>query len=390
VAPWVVHRGKPLQISPPRSGRHPDVHTPSWIESPTFSEIAEAKVLLVEICSLKDGGLPVEAIVADFVLKNIQPLKDMIYPAYLYSGVSDSSWVSNRRIPNEDLLIRLDMILRGRVSNAGAPVAYSAWNLPPNRPFSEFVSNPPARDSSPAHRVRPSLEDIEALIAPLQSLPEDERQTHFEMPANTDDAEMDAVLSVLARESSDSTRIEPMAITTGQEFGEEAEIRRPEGARPKRSHWVNRPTAPVEEKKKKRQLQRLSCLDQDAGPSVPIPDDVPTNAIPEVDVGVWYPIAHPRLPLEVLLGRTVLLTVARWFVLGARETIGNFLQVRAAWRGVIPYFLVWIFMWWVTGEFSSMKGARELSRWLKWMTFFMMGYPLGLIYPIVGHYMRVW
>jgi hypothetical protein len=64
------------------------------------------------------------------------------------------------------------------------------------------------------------------------------------------------------------------------------------------------------------------------------------------------------------LGRTVLLIVARWFVQDARETIDNFLQVRAAWRGVIPYFLVWIFMWWVTGEFSSMKDARQLSRLL--------------------------
>jgi hypothetical protein len=163
----VVHCGKPLQISPPRSGRQPDVHTPSWVEYPTFSEIAEAKVLLAEICLLKDGGLTAQAVVADFIFKNIQPLKDRIYPAYLYSGVNDSTQVTNRRIPNEDLLSRLDMILRGRVSNVGAPVAYSAWNLPPNRPFSEFVSNPPTRDGSPSHRVRPSLEDIEALIAPL-------------------------------------------------------------------------------------------------------------------------------------------------------------------------------------------------------------------------------
>jgi hypothetical protein len=47
-------------------------------------------------------------------------------------------------------------------------------------------------------------------------------------------------------------------------------------------------------------------------------------------VNVWDPTAHPGLPLEVLLGRTVLPTVARWFVLGARETIDNFIQVRAA------------------------------------------------------------
>jgi hypothetical protein len=46
---------------------------------------------------------------------------------------------------------------------------------------------------------------------------------------------------------------------------------------------------------------------------------------------------HPGLPLEVLLGRSVLLIVARWFVQVTRETIDNFLQVRPAWRGVIPY-----------------------------------------------------
>jgi hypothetical protein len=72
------------------------------------------------------------------------------------------------------------------------------------------------------------------------------------MPASTDDAEMDTVLSLLAGESSDSTRTEPLAIATGQEFGEEVEIRKSKGASPKCSRRVNRPTAPVKEKKKKR------------------------------------------------------------------------------------------------------------------------------------------
>jgi hypothetical protein len=246
---------------PPRSGRQPDVRTPSWIESPTPSEITEAKVLLAEVGLLKDRGLTTEDVVADFIFKNIQPLKDRAYPAYLYSSVNDSTQVTNRKIPTEDLMSQLDMILRGRVSNAGAPVAYSAWNLPPRRPFSEFVSNAPARDSSLGLRVLPSSEDIEALIAPLWSLPEDEKQTHFDMLASTDDAEIDAVLSLLAGESSDSTHTEPMAITAGQELGEEVETRRPEGACPKRPRRVSHPTAPIEEKRKKRRLQRLSCLD---------------------------------------------------------------------------------------------------------------------------------
>jgi hypothetical protein len=74
-----------------------------------------------------------------------------------------------------------------------------------------------------------------------------------------------------------------------------------------------------------------------------------------VTVGVWSPTAHPGLPLAVLLGRTVLLTVTQWFVRDARETIGDFLQVQAALRYITPYFLVWIFMWWVTREVSCME-----------------------------------
>jgi hypothetical protein len=51
------NHGKSL---PPRPGRKPDVRTPSWVESPTFSKVAEAKVLLAKICSLKDKGLTAE------------------------------------------------------------------------------------------------------------------------------------------------------------------------------------------------------------------------------------------------------------------------------------------------------------------------------------------
>jgi hypothetical protein len=244
----VVHCGEPLQVPPPRSRRQPDVRTPSWVESPTPSEITEAKVLLAKVCLLKDRGLTTEAVVDDFVFKNIQPLKDRAYPAYLYGGINDSTRVTNRRIPTEGLMSQLDMILRGRVSNTVAPVAYSTWNMPPIRPFSEFVSNPPASDGSLGLRVRPSPEDIEALIAPLWSLPDDERHNHFEMPASTDDAEIDVVLSLLARKSSDSTHAEPLAITAVQELGEEVETRKPVGVRPKRPRRVSRPTARVEKK----------------------------------------------------------------------------------------------------------------------------------------------
>jgi hypothetical protein len=76
----VVHCGEPLQVPPPRSGRQSDIRTSSWIESLTPSEITEVKVLLVEVFLLKDRGLTAEVVVADFVFKNIQPLKDRAYP----------------------------------------------------------------------------------------------------------------------------------------------------------------------------------------------------------------------------------------------------------------------------------------------------------------------
>jgi hypothetical protein len=100
----VVYCGNHCESLPPRSGRQPDVCTPSWVESSSPSEVAEARVLLAEICLLKDRGLTAEVVVVDFVFKNIQPLKDMVYPAYIYSGINDSTRVTNRRIPTADLM----------------------------------------------------------------------------------------------------------------------------------------------------------------------------------------------------------------------------------------------------------------------------------------------
>jgi hypothetical protein len=260
------------------------VRTPSWIESPTALEVTEAKVLLAEICILKERGLTAEAVVADFVFKNIQPLKDRAYPAYLYSGVTDSTRVTNMRIPAEDLVSRLDMILRGKVSNIGAPVANSAWNLPPPKSFFSFVSNPPADDSGLGLRVRPSPEDIEVLVASLCDLPNDERQVHFEMPASPNDAEMNVVLDMLAGESSDSAPTETMAVAVIPELDKAADARKPEGTLPKRFCQISRLAAPAEEKKKKKRwLRRLSCLDQDAGPSAPVAEKVPVEVFTGVD-----------------------------------------------------------------------------------------------------------
>jgi hypothetical protein len=219
---------------PPQSGRQLDVRTPSWTESPIDLEVTEAGALLAEVGLLKERVLTAEAVVADFIFRNIQPLKDRAYPAYLYRGLADSTRVTNRRVSVVDLVSRLEMILRGKVSNIGAPVAYSAWNLPPSKAFTSFVSNPPAGDSGLGLRVRPSPEEVSALVASLGGIPDDERQVHVEVPLNPSDAEISAMLDMLAEDSSDAAPTETLAVAPILEAGKALDIQRPDSIRLKR------------------------------------------------------------------------------------------------------------------------------------------------------------
>jgi hypothetical protein len=234
--------------------------------------------------------MTVEAVVADFVFKNIQPLKDRAYSAYLYRGLADSTRVTNRRIPAVDLVSRLEMILRGKVSNIGAPVAYSAWNLLPCKAFTNFVSNPPAGDSGLGLRVRPSPEEVSALVASLGEIPDDERQVHFEVPLNPSDVEISAMLNMLAEDSSDAAPAETLDAAPIPEVGKALDIQRSDSVHPKRPRWANQPTSPAEgKKKKKRRLHRVSSLDQDAGPSAPAAEEVPVPVFAEADPNGCYP-----------------------------------------------------------------------------------------------------
>jgi hypothetical protein len=119
------------------------------------------------------------------------------------------------------------LIPRGKISNAGGPLSYSAGNLPPQSPFYEFISNPPVEDGSLGHRVRPSPEDIEAFIAPFRNLSKEERQIHFYMPTTADEAEVNALLSMLAGESSDSARTESVIVATGHGLSEDERVQSP-------------------------------------------------------------------------------------------------------------------------------------------------------------------
>jgi hypothetical protein len=246
--------------------------------------VVEARALLVEVGLLKGRGLTAEAVVADFVFKNIQPLKDRAHPAYLYRGLADSTRVTNRRIPAVDLVSRLEMILRGKVSNVGVPVAYSAWNLPPSKAFTHFVSNPPAGGGGLGLRVRPSAEEVSALVASLDEIPDDERQVHFEVPLDPSDADIGAMLDMLAEDSSDAALAETFVVVPIPEADKALDAQKSINVRPKCSRQVDQASFPAEgKKKKKRRLRRVSSLDQGAGPSAPVAEEVPVSEFTEAN-----------------------------------------------------------------------------------------------------------
>jgi hypothetical protein len=168
------------------------------------------------------------------------------------------------------------MILRGKVSNVGAPVAYSAWNLPPPKAFTLFVSNPPVADGGLGLRVRPSAEEVNTLVALLGEIPDDERQVHFEVPLDPSEAEISAMLDLLAEDSSDASPAGTLVVAPLPEAGITLDIQKPASARPRRPCRANQldPSAD-EQKKKKRRLWRVSSLDRDVGPSVPATEEVP-------------------------------------------------------------------------------------------------------------------
>jgi hypothetical protein len=176
------------------------------------------------------------------------------------------------------------MILRGKVSNVGAPVAYSAWNLPPSKAFTHFMSNPPAGDGGLGLRVRPSAEEVSALVVLLEEIPDDERQVHFEVPLDPSDAEISAMLDMLAEDSSDAAPAGTLAVAPLPEASKALDIQRSVSVRPKRPCRANQPASPADgQKKKKRRLRRVSSLDWDAGLSAPAAEEVLVPEFTEAD-----------------------------------------------------------------------------------------------------------
>jgi hypothetical protein len=104
------------------------------------------------------------------------------------------------------------------------------------------------------------------------------------VPLNPSDAEISAMLDMLAEDSSDATPAETLVVAPIPEADKALDTQKSVNVRPKHSRRADQASFPAEwEKKKKRRLRRVSSLDQGAGPSVPVAEEVSVPEFAEAD-----------------------------------------------------------------------------------------------------------
>jgi hypothetical protein len=144
--------------------------------------------------------------------------------------------------------------------------------------------------------VRPSAEEVNALVASLGEIPDDERQVHFEVPLDPSDAEISVMLDLLAEDSSDVAPTGTLVVAPPPETDTTLDVQSPVSARPRHPSRANQLDPPVDEqKRKKRRLRRVSSLDRGVGPSVPAAEEVPVPEFTDTELnGGTPPAADPN------------------------------------------------------------------------------------------------
>jgi hypothetical protein len=106
------------------------------------------------------------------------------------------------------------------------------------------------------------------------------------------DAEISAMLDMLAEDSSDAAPAGTLVVAPLPEAGITLDIHKPVSVRPRRPCRAHQLDSPADEqKKKKRRLRRVSSLDRDAGPSVPAAEEIPVPEFTDADPNGGVPSA---------------------------------------------------------------------------------------------------
>jgi hypothetical protein len=106
------------------------------------------------------------------------------------------------------------------------------------------------------------------------------------------EAEISAMLDLLAEDSSDAAPAGTLVVAPLPEAGITLDTQKPVSVRPRRPCRANQldPSAD-EQKKKKRRLRRVSSLDRDAGPSALAAEEVPVPELTDADLNGGAPLA---------------------------------------------------------------------------------------------------
>jgi hypothetical protein len=112
------------------------------------------------------------------------------------------------------------------------------------------------------------------------------------VPLDPSDAEISAMLDLLAEDSSDVAPAGTLVVAPPPETDITLDIQKPVSARPRRPSRAHQLDPPADEqKKKKRRLWQVSSLDRDAGPSAPAAEEVPTPELTDADLNEGAPPA---------------------------------------------------------------------------------------------------
>jgi hypothetical protein len=81
-------------------------------ETLTPSETEKIKPFLKEIKALKIRGLSGMGIIASFIRRRVQPLRERVHYGFEYIGVEDPTWMSKDELSKEEILGRIQNILK--------------------------------------------------------------------------------------------------------------------------------------------------------------------------------------------------------------------------------------------------------------------------------------
>jgi hypothetical protein len=110
-------------------------HRPWWNTEPTMQEGIQLPELLVKIKALREAGLRAEHVAFSFMKRRVQPLMVRDTVGYQYTGESDSSWMPDSEIDDDDIIDRLGRIFKDMP-------AYTPYLVP------EYSAHPPNEVSS--------------------------------------------------------------------------------------------------------------------------------------------------------------------------------------------------------------------------------------------------